>query len=61
MEIKDIRKELHDIERQIHQITRENLELEEEYRRGIEANGKLITNRYRLKTLMRNFIGIKEE
>lgn len=55
MEILERRKELHEIEKQINYIVQENLELEELYRKGIEANGKLVKNRLRLTGLMEEF------
>ena len=59
MEILERRKELHEIEKQINYIVQENLELEELYRKGIEANGKLAKNRLKLTGLMEEFTGEK--
>jgi hypothetical protein len=59
MEILERRKELHEIEKQINYIVQENLELEELYRKGIEANGKLVKNRLKLTGLMEEFTGEK--
>lgn len=51
------RKELHEIEKQIFYITQENLELEDLYWKGMEANVKLIKNRQKLEKLMNEFMG----
>ncbi|WMM23676.1 hypothetical protein RBU61_12155 [Tissierella sp. MB52-C2] len=59
MEILERRKELNEIEKQINYIVQENLELEELYRKGIEANGKLVKNRLKLTGLMKEFTGEK--
>lgn len=59
--MEDRRKVMSEIESQIFYITQENIQLEQEHKAGLEANFKLITNREKLKRLMRQFMGSENE
>lgn len=55
------REELEILECQINHLTSENIELEQKYKEGIEANLILVKNREKLKDLMQRFIGVEDE
>lgn len=54
------REEINIIECQINHLTSENIQLEQKFREGQDANFELIRNREKLRKLMLEFVGDAE-